>query len=299
MPLPENRLAASINKFQQQFIMRSFSLAIGISLVALLAGGDDLCAESIADPDIAIESARDGLNGGLNGGLNRKNWYDSARDEIRPLTLPKPKVNKKQPQAPRSSNRSGFWDWLNGWLTGINPSLTLAGVLKFLAWTALAIVLVFLVWWLIRVYQRNEKKKFTAPVEVDPRATSIDQIEALPIDVKEDISDLLAAARRHYQSGDLAMAIVYLFSHQLIELDKHHLIRLVKGKTNRQYLREVKRNAAAYPELPSLARETVALFEEVFFGKRVPSQSAVASCWNQVDRFDSLVKQAARQEEQI
>ena len=33
--------------------------------------------------------------------------------------------------------------------------------------------------------------------------------------------------------------MIYLFSHQLVQLDRHQIIRLAKGKTNRQYLREV------------------------------------------------------------
>ena len=51
--------------------------------------------------------------------------------------------------------------------------------------------------------------------------------------------DLLAEARRHYQAGNYGAAIVYLFSFQLVQLDQRQIIRLAKGKTNRQYLREV------------------------------------------------------------
>ena len=51
--------------------------------------------------------------------------------------------------------------------------------------------------------------------------------------------DLLAEARRHYQAGNYGAAIVYLFSFQLVQLDRRQIIQLAKGKTNRQYLREV------------------------------------------------------------
>ena len=65
------------------------------------------------------------------------------------------------------------------------------------------------------------------------------RIESLPFPVAAGRLDLLAEARRHYQAGNYGAAIVYLFSFQLVQLDKRQIIRLAKGKTNRQYLREV------------------------------------------------------------
>ena len=42
--------------------------------------------------------------------------------------------------------------------------------------------------------------------------------------------------------GDYGMAIIYAYAYQLVELDQHHAIQLRKGKTNRQYLRELRRS---------------------------------------------------------
>jgi hypothetical protein len=248
----------------------------------------------MANPEIAVEMGRDALDSDWS-----QNWYDDNTDSLRPLKVrvPKPKAPPKNPGG-GTGGRSGFWDWMDGWLHGIHPSLDVAALLKFFAWTALLIALVMIAMWLMRVYIRDERKRFAQVNAVDPRATNVDRVEALPLAVDESISDFLAEARRRYQSGDLSGAIVYLFSHQLLELDRHHLVRLVKGKTNRQYLREIKRNAAGSDQLHGIVKETITLFEEVFFGKRETSQAAVASCWNQTDQFAQLVQAAAREEEQ-
>jgi cell division protein FtsB len=54
-----------------------------------------------------------------------------------------------------------------------------------------------------------------------------------------------------------------LFSHRLLLLDRAGAIRLTRGKTNHQYLREVRSRAI----LHSLLSETVQLFEQSFFGR--------------------------------
>ena len=64
--------------------------------------------------------------------------------------------------------------------------------------------------------------------------------------LKKSPADYLDEAQRLYRNGDYAQAIIYLFSHQLLQLDRRHWLRLVKGKTNRQYLREVRRSASPH-----------------------------------------------------
>ena len=268
-----------------------------VGLVGVLFASLCVADGRMADPETAIEMAGDALDDSWYGD---KNWYDGDTDGLRPLRIRPPKPKKTANNNPNTTNRgsSGFWDWLDGWLGGIHPNLNVAALLRFIVVTTLLIAVAMIVIWLIRVYLRNEQQRFTRVLVVDPRATNVDRVEALPMAVDEAVSDLLAEARRRRDAGDLAAAIVYLFSHQLLELDRHHLIRLVKGKTNRQYLREIKRNADSAGRLQEIVRETVLLFENVFFGRHAPSQLAFASCWNQVDEFDRLVRAAARDEEQ-
>ena len=64
-----------------------------------------------------------------------------------------------------------------------------------------------------------------------------------------------------HQLGNYGEAIIYLFSYQLVRLDRSQLIRLAKGKTNRQYLGELQ---SASP-LKRMLAQSMSSFEDVFF----------------------------------
>ena len=53
--------------------------------------------------------------------------------------------------------------------------------------------------------------------------------EALPVAVNWGPVELLDKARESYQQGRYNDAIVYLFSYELIALDRRHLVRLARG----------------------------------------------------------------------
>jgi hypothetical protein len=103
------------------------------------------------------------------------------------------------------------------------------------------------------------------------------------------VDDLLAEARRAYEQGNFGEAIIYLFSHQLLQMDRRHLIRLTKGKTNRQYLREI----GPRRTLRQLFEQTMVAFEDVFFGAHVLGRDRFEACWSQLNRFDQLVEEGA------
>ncbi len=102
-------------------------------------------------------------------------------------------------------------------------------------------------------------------------------------------TDLLAAARAYLAQGDLGKAIIYAFAHQLVQLDEHHLIQLTKGKTNRQYLRELK----PHPEFQDLLCPTMFAFEDVFFGHHELTRQRFDDCWQSLERFHQRLEQVA------
>jgi hypothetical protein len=112
-------------------------------------------------------------------------------------------------------------------------------------------------------------------------ASQIDRLEQLPVNLRRSRSDLLGEARRHYQAGEYNEAIIYLYSYFLVELDKAQRIRLLRGKTNRQYLREL-RDA---PELRSLTARAMVAFEDVFFGGHDLSRAGFEACYSRLDEF--------------
>ena len=96
---------------------------------------------------------------------------------------------------------------------------------------------------------------------------------------------------KYYQAGNYADAIIYLFSYQLMQLDRNRWIRLAKGKTNRQYLREIRkrRHREAAMDLQELSKETMVMFEDSFFGHHALDQQRFESSWNRLDEFHAWV----------
>ena len=209
-------------------------------------------------PDESVVAGREALDHWWGG----YPWYDAATDGVRRLEL----------KARRDSSSS--WDW---------PDWDLGGPLELLAWSMLILVLVVAVVMLIRALASGEAdSEDNAAHAGDGR-----RIEALPFPLRKDRTDLLAEARRYYNQGDFGQAIVYLFSFQLVQLDRRQIIRLTKGKTNRQYLREV----GLRQTLRALVQQTMVAFEDVFFGNHPLDRTRFESCWSRLDEFQTLVAQ--------
>jgi hypothetical protein len=229
------------------------------------------------DDQHAVRSAGEGLTESA-----RFPWYDSATGRVIPINVrpnPAPPKIRNWERALPKKRSSGSWRWL-------------ADVLELLVWVVLGILLVALLVLIVRAfYQRRIRMWVLAGAESarEEAATDADRVEKLPFAVKRPQSDLLGEARRNYQAGNYAEAIIYLFSYQLVHLDKHDLVRLARGKTNRQYLREVR----GLPTLVCIVSDTMIRFEEVFFGGHGLDRDQFESCWNRLDQFHGEVENAA------
>lgn len=189
-------------------------------------------------------------------------WYDAQTDGVRRVEVSAP--------------------WNENW----DISIDLSGpLLQYLAWGAIVLILVVAVFLLIRAYWLGE---FDSQEEEPEPTGSADRIEALPVPLPRGRVDLLAEARRCYDEGNFAQAIIYFFSYQLIQLDRHEIVHLARGKTNRQYLREVSRRS----ELVGLFEQTMMTFEETYFGHRELDRIRFETCWARLDEFETLVQGA-------
>ena len=242
-----------------------------LATLTLVAGGERLAA---ADGDAAREA------------LSRRPkyypWYDAKTDTIRPIRIRqdreaadnrdsswesswKKKANNPPPVNRRFAGSSGFWE---------SMQVVFWAVLA----AALALLAVFLVW----AFLRREDQDESATDSATPESADFEQlVENLPFQIKRPRSDLLGEAEHHYQAGNFDEAIVYLYSYQLVELDRNQLIHLTKGKTNRQYLREL----WEHPELSRMLEETMLAFEDVFFGHYSLDRNRFEQCWNQLSSF--------------
>ena len=207
--------------------------------------------------EAAVDSAREALSDG------EFPWYDSQTDSLQPMDL----------TVDRSSSSSGF-EW---------PDWNLGTVFQVLIYTVLGLILAGLLAAII-YFIRNQERAPKAPQVADDQILAPDQVEALPFLAERPRDDLLAQARRHYEAGNYSEAIIYLFSYELLALDKFSLIHLTKGKTNRQYLREMSRDAA----LRSPLERTLVAFESVFFGNRPLDRASFEACWQELPQFEQL-----------
>lgn len=251
-------------------VAASFSLLSLTPLSVLLLAADDP----------AVESGRQALD---EWWWRSYPWYDKAADAAQPIDVSEPWYMRLK-----------FWDrihwpnWQWPWSWPRFPT----SLLEWAAWIGIALVLAALVYLIVRAYRmrsRDGEKRRVQSAGSDA-AEDRRRVEALPSPSGARWpSDVLAEAARLYHEGNYRQAIIYLFGHELIELDKHHLIRLAKGKTNRQYVRELGRRQP----LCSLVQETMVTFEDAFFGNYAIDRGRFESCWSRLDEFDAAVAEGA------
>ena len=209
-------------------------------------------------------------------------WYDPDKDSLRRIEVPQSEDDQRRhsrwasaaatsKRPVRAGNASWFWQFMQA-----------------IAWLFLGACLALLIWWLVKAALSADTLGPADDREARSVRGELGRVEELPIPVPPHQHDLLAVARSYFEAGDYGNAIIYAYAYQLVELDKHHLIRLTKGKTNRQYLRELR----ARPRLVALIHDTMLAFEDVFFGHHALSPQRFQLCWNSLDDFHRQLEQA-------
>jgi len=242
-----------------------------------MTGSTASFAQSLSD-DQSVEAGRSALDDSVTFP-----WYDREADAVRRIDVAPPpdlknRNSKWQAKPPRARTPWTMPEWL-------------VSLLEALGWMVLLAALLIVGYLLVRAFLRAETGAASGVgvSEETPGVGHSDRVESLPFPLHRAHMDLLAEARRHYEAGNFSEAIIYLYSHLLVELDKHQWIRLAKGKTNRQYLREVsRRGATSY-----LLERTMLAFEDVFFGNLPLGRERFESCWNGLDEFHQNLEQVS------
>lgn len=208
-----------------------------------------------AEPDAAVKSAL---------AKGDYPWYDAPADAVKPLAPP-------NPVEPRNSSSSSEWS-----VPGLGD------LIVFVVMTAVLVALVALLAWAWMRFRPDpegliERKRATG---TSSRVTS------LPTGLNVDLTDPLGEARRLRGAGDYAGAIVCVFVHQLLVLDRMGQTRLAPGRTARQLVRNV-----GDVEARRLVEPTLRMFEAVYYGHQVPSFDAFESVWASAERFESWAAQ--------
>jgi hypothetical protein len=211
-------------------------------------------------------------------------WYDSSQDGVKPIPL-------ASSSEADSANRNSKWTAQPG--TGGGRPLPrisfLGGLLNWIGVTLLIVFLALIAWLIAKAFLRDEISEGIARKVIET-SRDVDRVEALPFKLRKPTGNFLDEARRLYEAGDYSEAIIYFFSYQLVELDRHHLIRLAKGKTNRVYLREVRPR----PNLHSILGITIVAFEDAFFGRKTLTREQFERCWSRLGEFQAELERLER-----
>lgn len=181
-------------------------------------------------------------------------WYDVANDSTRGLALPPDQTVAPKPPPPPTPVTYG--------------SNTSSGDFQYLWWFLLVVVVLIILWLIIRTMQQRDPEWQAAKARPQPGTlTSVARLTDLPIELSPRVTNMQDEARRLAGIGNYSLAIVYLYSHMLVRLTEARRIQLSKGKTNRQYLRELRSD----PELWKFFSRAIGQFEQSYFGNHPPS----------------------------
>jgi hypothetical protein len=195
-------------------------------------------------------------------------WYDAANDAAKPI-LP---------------SREWDWDWVPDWkVDKLVGGLKIPGIGSLGDLVALVIIAGALaafgatLFWL---WRRYEPGVGNGDAEARRRAGAL-RIEGLPEGLRPETDDPWDEARRRRERGDYAGAVVCLFAHQLLTLDRLGQVRLVPGRTGRQLVR-----AVDDAHFRGCVEPTLRLFEAVYYGHRAPSREAFEAVWGLAESFE-------------
>jgi hypothetical protein len=210
-------------------------------------------------------------------------WYDSQGDQLKRLGLPPP-VKRETPKNPQStpasptpsstgsssSSSSSSSSTSSSSSSSYSSTPNTAGSASFastLSYVFLTLLVLLILAGLAYVLARWTREQTQEVVQkAAPVAKAINRVAELPIDVDQRPEDLFTSARKMADNGDFRTACIYLYSHLLLTLDERQWIRLARGKTNRQYLRELKKNGPPQG-VPQLFSEAMNIFEQTLFGE--------------------------------
>jgi hypothetical protein len=171
----------------------------------------------------AVEQGREAL-----ASSGKYPWYNRREDTVRQLNT-----------VPRQSADHRGEKWLGKAKSGAaaapaRRASVFGSALQWIGLTALVLLLGLLAFLVATAFLKEEVSDTLAVRRVVESRHDADRVEALPFHLRAATGDFLAEARRLYEAGNYADAIIYLFSYTLVEIDRQPVIRRAQGKTNRQ-----------------------------------------------------------------
>ena len=113
-----------------------------------------------------------------------------------------------------------------------------------------------------------------------------DHINHLPFEIEEQDGDFESFAEKSLREGDYSKATIYLFADMLVAMSEAGVVRLQRGKTNRQYLTEIFDHEEIWP----FYRKVMTAFEDAFFGKHEIEKGRAEDCFAERHAFDAALE---------
>jgi hypothetical protein len=118
-------------------------------------------------------------------------------------------------------------------------------------------------------------------------AQTIERMKHLPVELRRSGVNLRGEAQRLMEEANFDQAIILLFAHQLLLLDRAGLLRLNRGKTNRRYVRETR---SVDRESAERLRATAEAFERSYFGAHALTADEFARLWVENEGLERSVQ---------
>lgn len=225
-------------------------------------------------------------------------WVDPATGQVRGVSDSYPGVQLETGAVSAGRNQADLqvqsgnnWDWSFEWPEWIQNFFAwwgdLLATFGLNGWIVLLVLLavVFLIVIFVILARTEWGRGLIARNDRATRRRNAVAKEELPFELEAanlSVDGLWQHATRAKQQGDFRLALMFLYSYLLIELDAHQMIRLSRGKTNRDYGRELAGILSVYPCFVA----TMDAFERVFFGRFQLESEQVEELFSQVGRLE-------------
>ena len=120
-----------------------------------------------------------------------------------------------------------------------------------------------------------------------PDEQTIERMKHLPAELRRTDVNLRSEAERLMREGQYDQAIILLFGHQLLLLDRFGMLRLNRGKTNRKYVRETR---ATDNDAAARLQDTVSAFERSYFGRHSIGQREFVELWHANEELEQEIE---------
>lgn len=239
-------------------------------------------------------------------------WFDAEQNSLKPVAV-NPQVDDslnrnsrwlpKPPQV-KTSQGTNLQNTPQGNPGGAPTSGTTLfnsglSALNLLGWLTLGIIVVAGVAAIFYVLSRVEtqtnkiKKSGTSALSgKTPDEQTLERIKHLPKELRRTDVNLRSEAQRLMQAAQYEQAIILLFAHQLLLLDRYGILRLNRGKTNRKYIRETR---ATNEQVAHCLEATIAAFERSYFGRHKINRIEFAEMWQLNKQLETRLEE--KQEE--